>query len=418
MLVVLRLALFSYWIDTYTGAGALAAIGGALVLGALPRIRKHFYKRDFFWMALGMAVLANTRPYEGLLVCVPAVAALAWCWARKRQPSASVLIRRTTPAAAVIFGTIVFFGYYDYRVFGNVFTLPYKVNRQIYAMVPHFLWQSPRPEPAYRHRTFHDFYAGLEAGSEMKWYHDETRSVLDLLESSGIKLLAAWQFYLSFALLIPFLFLPRAVRDRRIRVLVITGVVVVTGLAVETFFIQHYLAPATVLLYAVLLQCMRHLRVSGPSGLFLVRAIPLLCVSLAMLRTFAQPLRLQLSPEKLVVYSWYGSAPVGLDRARIARYLESLPGPQLALVAYSPGHMLNDWVYNEADIDKSKVVWARQMYPAADRELLNYYKDRKAWLIDQDHVPARISPYPKASSSCATGTLPADPNHCQFQRSR
>src|SRR3989475_5507101 len=40
VLAVMRLAMFSYWTNTYYG-GALAAIGGALVLGAFPRIKKH-----------------------------------------------------------------------------------------------------------------------------------------------------------------------------------------------------------------------------------------------------------------------------------------------------------------------------------------------------------------------------------------
>ena len=70
-----------------------------------------------------------------------------------------------------------------------------------------------------------------------------------------------------------------------------------------------------------------------------------------------------------------------------------MPGPQLAIVAYAPHHMLNDWVYNAADIDKSKVIWARQMDPASDRELLNYYKGRQAWLVEPDCNPPRISPF-------------------------
>jgi predicted membrane protein len=40
ILAILRLALFSYWINTHYASGALAALGGALVLGALPRLTR------------------------------------------------------------------------------------------------------------------------------------------------------------------------------------------------------------------------------------------------------------------------------------------------------------------------------------------------------------------------------------------
>src|SRR3984957_1631441 len=75
LLAVMRLALFSYWANTYFG-GTVPAIGGALVLGALARVMRTARIRDGLWMALGAAILANSRPYEGMLLCVPVVLVL------------------------------------------------------------------------------------------------------------------------------------------------------------------------------------------------------------------------------------------------------------------------------------------------------------------------------------------------------
>ncbi len=89
-------------------------------------------------------------------------------------------------------------------------------------------------------------------------------------------------------------------------------------------------------------------------------------------------------------------------------HLRSLPGPQLILVRYSPNHdPLLDWVYNGADIDRQKVVWARDMGAAQNRELLCYYKDRRWWLLDADTAPPRLMSYAGEAGIKATGA-PSD----------
>jgi hypothetical protein len=53
-----------------------------------------------------------------------------------------------------------------------------------------------------------------------------------------------------------------------------------------------------------------------------------------------------------------------------------------------------EWVYNGADIDGSKVVWARDMGETQNLELIRYFKDRKIWLLEPDLTPPKLSPYP------------------------
>jgi hypothetical protein len=140
------------------------------------------------------------------------------------------------------------------------------------------------------------------------------------------------------------------------------------GQLVEIFLLPHYVAPFTAAFYAIGLQAMRHLRLwtpeKQPVGTALTRLIVALCFVLAGVRLAAAPLHLSLPgwPGPWASH-WYGSdRRAGTTRAQIESHLEQIPGRELAIVRYSPEHnSLDEWVYNAADIDNSKVVWAREM---------------------------------------------------------
>lgn len=128
---------------------------------------------------------------------------------------------------------------------------------------------------------------------------------------------------------------------------------------------------------------------------------------MAGLRAFAVPLNLPVGqwPGTEWRSFWYGPADFGEERARLESSLEQLPGKQLAIVRYSSSHdPTQDWVVNGADIDGSKVLWAREMDAADNLELMEYYRNRRAWLVEPDAQPPRVSPYPTAEKASSASS--------------
>ena len=81
-------------------------------------------------------------------------------------------------------------------------------------------------------------------------------------------------------------------------------------------------------------------------------------------------------------------------RPQILSRLSHVEGDDLVIVRYDRGHNVHaEWVYNSADIDRSKVVWAREMDEGSNRELLRYFRDRTAWLLLADHEPPELIPF-------------------------
>ena len=396
LLAVIRLGLFSYWINTYTGAGTTSALAGALVLGALPRFMNGARLRHSLLLATGAAILAITRPYEGMLLCLPVAFVLGrWLLIGKNRPSARVLIRATPPVLLIV-AAISWMGYYNYRAFGNPLTMPYTIDRATYAMAPLYIWQPRRPALVYRHESLRRFYCQFESLKLAK-----PQTIFSLFHEALLKYWSGLLFFVGPALFAPLIMLRRVFLDRRFRFLFVCVLVLIAGISVEFFTIAHYLAPFTAALYAIALQAMRHLRVWNPEGrpvgLALVRLTLAVCFALAGLRAFAEPLHLspQQWPAGGWLWQWYGPGHYGEDRARVEAELKHIEGKLLAIVRYTPEHYgFDEWVYNDADIDGSKVIWAREMDTANNSDLFRYYKDRKVWLVEPDTHPVRLSAYP------------------------
>lgn len=89
--------------------------------------------------------------------------------------------------------------------------------------------------------------------------------------------------------------------------------------------------------------------------------------------------------------------PVAVRRVEVAREVEKTPGQLLVFVRYWPSHPFQDeWVYNGADIDSQRVVWARDLGDEEDKKLLAYYPGRKPLLLEPDARPPQLQPYAAA----------------------
>jgi hypothetical protein len=383
LLCIMGQGIAGYWMNSYWG-GAVAGTGGALVLGAFARILRWQRTRDALILGFGLAVLANSRPFEGFLFSLPVGFSLAfWLW---RHRTRSCLTRIALPLSLVLGLAAVATGYYNWRVTGDALEMPQALNRRRYAVAPLFLGQQLRPEPEYRNVEMRRFYVGWELSRYLK-----THTVRGFAQEEWAKLATLWWFFLGPVLPLSLLALPRVARDRRMKLLLITAIVTIAGLTVEAWHQPHYFAPMTCVVYAIVVQGLRHLRQWRRTGTKLGRAlVPILaiaCLAVCLSNIFVEYLRVPRNP---ATYPWHW------QRAEILQRLRHAGGQHLVVVRYSShDDPIHEWVYNRADIDAAKVIWAQDMGDQ-NQELFGYFNRRQVWLLEPSEPGmARLSPYPE-----------------------
>jgi hypothetical protein len=382
VLVALKFGIASYWVNSYWG-GAVAATGGALVLGAMPRIVRQARVREALLLGLGLAILANSRPYEGLFFSLPVGVWFLWWIAGKTSSTVSFRDRTSRillPLSAVLALTFAFMGYYNWRLTGKALLFPHVLNSQTYRSAGLFLWEHAKPPLEYHNQQFEDFYNGWEHEDYQNTWHDIWKVSVEKLRRS-----ASTYFWWGAMLLLPGV--PFAFFDRKMRLPLIVFLLVSAGFLAEIWSMPHYAAPLSCVIFLLVVQAIRHLRTMK-----LARRPIGIALSWAVFCLLANDVRSLVSRQVCDPLQW--TCQGDPSRAAIAEKLSHTPGKHLILVRYEEDHNLHDeWVYNGAEIDSAKVLWARDIDPVQNAKLLAYFRDRHIWFVYPDKDNTELIPY-------------------------
>ena len=373
----LTLSRTMYWTNSYWG-GSVAASGGALVLLGIGIYRSKQSALGGFLFAVGIMLLFWTRPYEGgifTLVVLIVLAKELW-----RKPRTRVLVISISAFTIGMAWTC----YYNQVITGSPFRLPYFLYDRQYNVTPVFWFQPLRPQPTYSQPRL-----GAQHGTngwESSQYH-KLGPWYQSVQISLIRSLSSMVLTLGPALLL-ILVVPVARRDPLYRKMAIVNAVFLLALTAETFHTQHYAAPAWAalgLMIAVWAERAWTLRIGNLQ----------VGVALVLLAIVSPAIVVSSMSETLDMNSW------GKWSERRAALIETLSRKnrgQLVIVQYpsSDWRVEKEWVYNGADIDHQRVVFAHDLGMEQNRALLDYYPDRTALLLTFDSASGqeKIEPYP------------------------
>ena len=365
------------WGQSYWG-GTLAYLGGTLVFGAVARMRSCPRVRDALAMSSGAIVLAISRPFEGLVFCIIASTVVLTYWRRYGLPEWRVLtLRAVLPQLLVFLIGGAAMVYHNHAVTGSWSTLPYQVHEETYALSPNFLWKEPYADREYRHAVMNEFHHGWVMDS-----YDRQQSLTGLLETKMRFLETSWRHFFPLPLILPLLFVPFCRYRYKWTILAVAGIAWLPSV-VTVWNYHHYLAPMAPVLLILIIMGLRQANLFGKQYLSMPRLATLFIAC-------------QVAFFGITVLNYTTAHDDGWQwqRAAIQQRLEGMEGQHLIMVRYESNHNTHqEWVYNLADIDAAKVIWAREMSFKQDQALHEYFADRHIWLLEADVMEPNLGPY-------------------------
>lgn len=388
LLAVIQFGPLSSWTNSYWG-GAVSAMAGCLVFGSLPRLiaNRRVHAAGLLGCGLGLQIL--TRPFEAGIL---ALAALLFFAPRLRKINPRVVGRTLAVALFALTPALILMIAQNTSVTGNWWTLPYMLSRHQYGVPTSFTFQAnPVPHRALTQQQELDYRAqSIIHGNG----NDSIGAFMERLWHRA----RYYRFFCYAPLYLALLmFLARAREWRFLWVpIVLAGFYLGTNF--YPYFYPHYIAAASCLCLLVSvkgLEWIGTLRIHGLRvGLQASRLI--LFVSVTQF-VFWYALHLFGTENIWLAFQYeawdfinFGDAE---GRLAINDELRRTPGKQLIFVRYWPQHRFEEWIHNAADIDGSRVVWANDLGQAENVKLREYFHDRRAWLLEPDAQPPRLSAY-------------------------
>ncbi len=383
LLLVIRFGVLSTMINTHYGAGYIA-LGGVLVLGAFPRLLKKARWSDAILFGLGLLILMTGRPFEGFFFALPFLAAIAWkLLGFARQREFQPILRIALPIALLTGAGAGLMLSYNAAATGDPLLDAYTHNRQSYAHVSPFwfgeLENYPEARPAAQINTF--------------FLHEPTEADSGAIRLMWLKIKSILNFFFGPVLIIPLIL--GFFCAFRYPITLASTATLMFAFSLSTWTSANYIAPGLGLLWIFVMLGFGQLhkwRLSGrPSGAVLASLLPVIAVV-----SLAIPLVGLLAGAK--GEEPYFTRPccavlTETPRSRIEQQLLTSPGKDLVLYRFDPDRDFSgvNIVSNEPDIDRAPIIWAHDLGPA-NRKLLDYYPDRRVWLVDGSDTDTPI-PY-------------------------
>lgn len=379
LLAAVVLGFSSAWSQSYWG-GSLAAAGGALLFGAVRRIGRGGGPALGVTVALGLAILAVTRPFEGLLYSLPLGLLMgAWLVKLMAGPDPRSVFTSGLVTLAVLVPFAAALAHYNASVTGDFARMPYVEYEQQYGAAPVFLWAEAGEVPDYSSDVFRRF--------QVEWALPEyelKRTLKGYLRYKPLETFWGLLQILPLALLLPILAVGIRGGGGWDKTAVVCLGLLVLSLMGTTFPGSRKLAPAAGPAILLAIQGLRRLRIWKPEGRPVGR-------SLARLSVLAVVISAVIS---FFVPGTDRPSEMARERADMLARLESTQETHLVFVRYSPSHNPHrEWVYNGADLESARVVWARFRTEPENRRLMAHFQGRRVWLLDADDTPPRLREY-------------------------